>query len=281
MYLGHYVMFLVLLTLTAWVYSPVFPEYLHVLLDGNNSHGLFVPLISGYFIWSKRRQLSAISPETAWGGLAVLITSLFLYYLGEAGKIEFLPRVSLILTIYGLVLLHFGSRFFRTILFPLGFLFFAVPIPVSVVDRVSFPLKMIATDISAVILRLFQIPVYQQGNLLYFANVSLEVAEACSGIRSMMTYFMLSTLMAFIMQTTGIRRLVIVFSAIPLAFLANLIRVVGTGVLAHFFGGQVARGFLHEFSGMVTFLFGLGLIYLVANLLHSDHGEAVRSQGGS
>ena len=131
-----------------------------------------------------------------------------------------------------------------------------VPAPVSIVGLVSFPLQLLATRISAFIIGdLFSIPVFREGNMLYFASVSLEVAEACSGIRSLVAYLMLGFLFAYLMNGSMRRRAILVLSTIPLAFFANLVRVTGTGILAHFFGSRVARGFLHEFSGMVVFAF--------------------------
>ena len=108
--------------------------------------------------------------------------------------------------------------------------------------------------------------------MLYFANASLEVADACSGIRSLVSYLMLGSLFAYLMHAPFTRKLFLVMLTVPFAFLANLFRVTGTGVLAHFFGNKVAQGFLHEFSGMVTFLLGLIMIMAVYRFLEKGYG---------
>ena len=117
------------------------------------------------------------------------------------------------------------------------------------------------TSLSGFIIRdIFRIPVFHEGNMLYFASASLEVAEACSGIRSLITFLMLGFLFANFSEGSLKRKSIFIVMAVPLAFFTNLIRVVGTGTLAHFFGGGVARGFLHEFSGFVVLGFGLILM---------------------
>jgi exosortase len=135
-----------------------------------------------------------------------------------------------------------------------------IPIPVSILSMVSLPLQRIATSISAFLIRLTSIPTYKEGNMLYFVQTQLEVAEACSGIHSMMAMLMLSSLIVYMRPMKNTGRAILVASAIPIAMLANIVRVSGTGILAHFYGEFVARGFLHEFSGIVVFWFGLVLL---------------------
>jgi exosortase len=161
-----------------------------------------------------------------------------------------------------------GWQVVRVLAFPLGFLVFMVPVPDSVLGMVSFPLQLLATKIAAGVIQFCSIPVYREGNMLYFVHTQLEVAEACSGIRSIMSLTMLSVIFAHLSGNGWWRKVLLIFSAIPIAMLANILRVSGTGILAHFFGDKVARGFLHEFSGVAIFVFGLLLLFLVFNLLN-------------
>jgi exosortase len=142
-----------------------------------------------------------------------------------------------------------------------------VPVPDTVLNLVAFPLQLMATKVSAGLINFCSIPVYREGNMLYFLQTQLEVAEACSGIRSIMSLTMLSVIFAYIATGSRWRQAMLVFSAIPIAMIANIVRVTGTGVLAHFFGDQVARGFLHEFSGIAVFLFGLMALFMEFKLL--------------
>jgi exosortase len=135
-----------------------------------------------------------------------------------------------------------------------------IPVPDSVLNLVSFPLQLFATKISAAVIQALSIPAYREGNMLYFAKTQLEIAEACSGIRSIISFTMLSTIFAYLLDNGWTRRLILLASAIPLAIFANIVRVTGTGILAHFYGEKVARGFLHEFSGLAVFAFGFVLL---------------------
>lgn len=236
----------------------------------NNSHGILVPFIFLVLIWNQRNKLNWEKIESSKTGIFIILFSLFMYIIGVAGAIEVLPRVSIVTTLAGLVIYHLGLRNFYKISFPFLFLFFMVPVPVSIITKVSLPLQLLVTKISASIIKLMSIPVYREGNMLYFANVSLEVAEACSGIRSLIAFFMLSSLFAYSSKGFLSKRLVILLSAVPLAFFVNLLRVTGTGILAHYFGGSVARGFLHEFSGIVVFWIGLVLLFIISKLFKTN-----------
>jgi exosortase len=123
------------------------------------------------------------------------------------------------------------------------------------------------TEISADIIDFIGITVYQEGNLLFFSNTQLEVAEACSGIRSLYSYIMLSCIFAMLCRRLD-KKIIMIFAAIPLAIVVNIIRVSGTGVLSHYYGEKVAQGFFHEFTGFIVFALGFILLYLIFILLN-------------
>jgi exosortase len=265
---------LIILALASFgLYWPILPDLYRLWMktNGDNSHCLLVPLISIYLIWMKRKEINWENLHSANIGLFLLILSMLLYAFGYIGGVEILQRLTIVSTVIGLVLYNLGSRLFSQISFPLLFLFFMVPVPDSIVALVSLPLQTIVTKISAFIIGdICMIPVYQEGNMLFFSGTSLEVAEACSGIRSLTAYGMLGFLFAYLMHGSLQRRAFLILCTIPLAFVANLLRVTGTGVLANFFGNKVARGFLHEFSGLAIFAFGFILLYLLYYFLDVD-----------
>jgi len=261
----------ILLVIWAAVFYPVYPDLYTAWFEtsnSDNSYGALVPLISFYFAWLKREELSKTEIGNSTTGLAVLIVALLLYIVGFAGNVAFLQRVMLVLSLNGLILFIFGNETYKILLFPLMFLFFMVPIPESAVNLVSFPLQTYATIISSKIIHWFGIPVYREGHMLYFTQTQLEVAEACSGIRSISALLMLSVIFMHQCEKSRMRRAIIVLSSVVIAFIANILRVSGTGILAHFFGAGVARGFLHEFSGMAVFAFGLLMLFAVYGLLN-------------
>lgn len=250
------------------VFSPIIPEMIDSWLShSDNSHALLVPIISLYFLWEKRKNIGQIAVSDSTIGLIVLLGSLAIYLVSYAGGILVFSRLMIVTSLVGLLWYCFGTSMVRFLAFPLGFLFFMVPVPDTLLNMVASPLQLMATKISANFIKLCSIPVYREGNMLYFLQTQLEVAEACSGIRSIMSLTMLSAIFAYISSGSWWRQGILVLSAIPIALAANILRVSGTGVLAHFFGDQVARGFLHEFSGLAVFVFGLFVLFMEFKLL--------------
>jgi exosortase len=252
----------IVLGLWAATFVPVYPRLFEAwLFNPDDSHGFLVPLISAYFIWRKRDKIIESTISSSNWGVAILAVSMGWYVLSFAGGIEFVSRCMIVCSLVGLVLLCAGKEFFKLVSFPVLFLFFMVPIPISIEGMVSFPLQLFATGVARFVIQGLSIPVYQEGNMLYFAQTQLEVAEACSGLRSIVSLTMLSVIFAYLLNKGWKRRIVLLVSAVPLAIFVNIVRVSGTGVLAHFFGSRVARGFLHEFSGMAVFAFGFLLLF--------------------
>jgi exosortase len=243
------------------------------LKNSNNSHGILVPFISAYFIWHKRDIIKKQLPGSSRWGLIILVISLITYVVSYSGAIGFLARLTIATSLLGLVLYNYGGPVLRTVIFPLLFLFFMIPVPDSIYGYFALPLQLSVSKISAALIQLASIPVYREGNMLYFAQAQLEVAEACSGLRSITSFVMLAVLFAYMLRSNWCKRCVLVLLAIPVAMLVNIIRVTGTGVLAHFKGGEVARGFMHEFSGMAVFAIGflfLSSIYAYFNRKHKE-----------
>lgn len=267
----------VLLVLWALAFYPVYPALVHTWLNhSNNSHGILVPFISLYLIWHKRALIREVEIRNSIAGAVILIASMGIYLVANAGNVAVVSRAMIVFSLVGLVLFNLGSSIFQTLAFPLVFLLFLVPVPDSVIALVAFPLQLFATKVSYLIIQFLSIPVYQEGNLLFFAQTQLEVAEACSGIRSLVSLTMLSLLFTYFSPLSRILKTTLLVSAIPLALLANILRVTSTGILAHFFGSGVARGFLHEFSGLAVFMFGLSLLFLEYLLLNRI-GERARA----
>ncbi len=260
----------VLLLLWALIFYPVFSGLYGAwfgMANADNSYCLLVPFISLYFLWQKKEDLKIVRQSNSSLGLVLLITSLLVYLVSYAGGVLVIQRLMMVLSLIGLVLYLYGSEAFRIMRFPLLFLFFMVPVPESIVNTVSFPLQTYATIISSKIIQLMGIPVYREGHMLYFMETQLEVAEACSGIRSISAMLMLSVIFVHLIKDNRVMKFVIVLSSVIVAFLANIVRVSGTGVLAHYFGAGVALGFLHEFSGMLVFAVGLGMLFAEYKLL--------------
>lgn len=261
-------------------------------VDENYSHGLLIPFIIGYILWARRGRLAAESaqPSVLLGG-ALVVFALFALWAGTAGAELYTQRISLVLLLAGTVIYFWGVRLLRLLLVPAGLLLLAIPIPSIIFNKIAFPLQLFASRCAVWSMSLLDIPVLRQGNVIELFPLGakeikkLEVVEACSGIRSLMTLVTLAVVFAYFthpnqdppggstrgplawLKSYGFwRSSIIVLSALPIAILTNAMRVSGTGVLAHYYGTEVADGFFHSFSGWVIYiaaflmLFGVGWV---------------------
>ena len=252
----------VTLILLAVLYAPVVPSMVGDWYnDPNYSHGFLVPLISAYFMWERRAALRAAEIVPSNFGLVVIVGSLLLLIFGFVGTEYFTMRSSLVFLLAGIVLYCFGWSMLRVLALPIGFLIFMVPLPYIVYDALAFPLKLLVTKFSVISLKAMGVIVWQEGNIIQFPETVLEVADACSGMRSMMSLLALSVAYAFFLEMNAIKRFILVLLAIPIAIVTNMLRVIGTGFLAQYYGSAAAEGFFHEFAGLAVF--GLAMVFLV------------------
>lgn len=237
--------------------------------DENYSHGFLVPVISAYLLWARRDELAEAAAEAKGSllGLLMCLGSLAQLIVGRAGAEFFLQRSSLVLLLFGAVLWLWGWPMFRVTWFPLAFLFFMVPIPYLIYDSIAFPLKLLAARVATDSLFLLGVPVFREGNIIHLASQTLEVADACSGIRSLVSLLALGVVYAYFTESSRWKRAVIVLSTIPIAIVANALRVTGTGILTHYVSPKAAEGFFHTFSGWLVFVVAFVLLFSVGGAL--------------
>ena len=229
--------------------------------DSNFSHGFLVPLIAGYFIYQRLDELKKALVLPNNSGFLIIIAGLLLLIIAYLGTEYFIMRASLIIILAGMVLYFFGKGVFKILLLPICYLFLMVPLPYIVYDSVAFPLKLFVTKYSVLFLKSIGVVVFREGNIIMLPNVTLEVVDACSGIRSLMSLITLSVALAFIIKTTNTKKAIIIFSAVPITIFTNGLRVIVTGILAQYYGSEAAEGFFHEFAGLLVF--GLAVLMLV------------------
>ena len=231
------------------------------------SHGFLIPIVSFYFVYERRKQLSVLSPSSNWLGLGLIIFGIALLLLGNLATEYFTMRFSMLVVFGGVILFLLGKEFFKALLLPIAFLIFMIPIPSILMDRITFPMQLFASKVAANTLYLVGIPILREGNVMLLANTSLEVAEACSGIRSLISLLALSVVFAYLSQRVTWKRVVLVLSTFPIAIIANAARVSGTGILAHYYGDKVAQGFFHGFSGWILFVIAFVCLFVVGAFL--------------
>ena len=235
--------------------------------DGNYSHGFLIPPIAAYFVWERRQKFLAAESRPSALGLVLVFGSLGVLLLGLLGSELFLTRISILGTLTGTLLFLFGWARLRVLAFPLAFLILMIPIPGIIFSQIAFPLQLVASRVGESTLSALSIPVLREGNVLILANTSLEVAEACSGIRSLVSLIALAIVLGYFADPRWWVRTVVALSAVPVAIVTNGARVAGTGIAAHHFGPAAAEGFFHEFSGWLVFLAAFALTLGIQGLI--------------
>jgi exosortase len=234
--------------------------------DPDMGHGFFVPLIAGYIAWGKRDHVNGRIPKPNWWGLAILLWAAFQLYIATLGAELYLARTSFVISIIGAVLLLGGPEYLRIFAFPLFLLFFMVPIPAIIYNQVTFPLQLLASRVAEAAISGLQIPVIREGNVLELAEQKLNVVEACSGIRSLLTLTFLSLVYGYFFERRTSVRFALFLSTIPIAIAANAGRVALTGVISQF-RPELAEGLFHEAQGWVIFIAALAMMMIFHQLL--------------
>jgi len=173
----------------------------------------------------------------------------------------------LLLLIAGLVVYFLGWRFFRAVLFPWAFLILMIPIPAILFNQITFPLQILASKLAAAVLPVAGVPVLREGNVINLPALPLEVAQACSGIRSLLSLMTLSIIYGYVAETRVAIRVLLALASIPIAVVANSLRIVGTGLLVQYWDPDKAEGFFHLFSGWLIFLVSLAMLLFLHQLL--------------
>ncbi|UFS69152.1 exosortase/archaeosortase family protein [Geomonas sp. RF6] len=260
--------YLILLLLVAVLYHTVVPQMaLDWYHDANYSHGFVVPLIAGYFLYEMREELQGVAVEPWWPGLALVGCGVVQLVLGWLATELFTMRSSIVVLLGGLTLFFFGKGAFRLMLFPICYLFFMVPLPYIVYDAVAFPLKLFVTKASIAFLKLMGVVVLSEGNIIILPETTLEVADACSGIRSLISLLALTVAYAFFLRIPPLKRVLLIGAAVPVAVFTNALRVIVTGFLAQYWGARAAEGFFHEFAGLAVFGVAIAMVVSFGGLL--------------
>jgi exosortase len=229
-------------------------------IDPNYSHGFLVFPVCAWMVWKERKRLAGVAVRPSWLGVPIIMGSLGMLILGVLGAELFLSRASFILLVAGLVIQFRGWRFFRSLLFPWVILFLAIPLPAVVFNQVALPLQFQASRLASAMLGLLGVPVLREGNIIRLPSLSLNVVEACSGLRSLASLTTLAVFYGYFVEPRKLRRVLLVVFAIPVAVLANGLRIMGSGLLGEYWSPEKAEGFFHTFSGFMIFFASFGLL---------------------
>ena len=238
------------------------------------SHGFLVALFSLYLAWTKWEAIRRAKVDPHWGGVLLIAVGLATLLLGEYGAELFLSRISLLVVSAGLTLSFGGWQILRELRFALLVLLLAIPIPAIIFNQVTFPLQLLASTLASALLRLCNVPVLREGNVIVLPVMQLEVAEACSGIRSLMSLFSLSVFYGYFFEESSLRRLLLALISVPIAVAANAARILGTGLCVQYWDPDKADGFFHEFSGWLMFVVSLACLFIVHRAMSMRRRQA-------
>jgi exosortase len=251
----------ILLGLGSLLYGPVIVKLARQWFDDPNySHGFFVPLCSALLLWINRKSWIGKPLEPSLTGLLIVISAMGLLVVGSLGAELFLSRASLCILIGGLVVYFAGWTIFRSVLGPWLLLFLMIPLPAIIFNQIAFPLQLLASRLACSVLELLQVPVLREGNVIVLPSMALDIVEACSGLRSLMSLITVAVFYGLFFERRVWMRTLLVFLAIPVAVLANALRIAFSALLAEYVSHRLAEGFFHAFSGFLLFLLSLAAL---------------------
>ena len=234
--------------------------------DANYSHGFLILPVAIFLFWRKRKKLVFPARPSRWGIFIFGLGCLGLI-LGIAASEFFTTRMSLLIIISGISLYHLGLENFRKVWFAFFFLIFMVPIPAVIYFSATVPMQLFSTKITGFVLQVMGVPFIRQGNIIYLPQYTLEVVEACSGLRSLVTLLALSSLYGYLTLPGKTRPVILFLAAIPIAIIANIIRLAFTAVGAYAVSANLAESLLHEISGLLVFVFAIILVIITGAFL--------------
>ena len=240
------------------------------------SHGFLIPFFAAFLLWDKRHELQNTAIAPSWAGAWMVALGLFVLLLGIFGADLFLQRTSFVLLTAGLVWTLLGREMLGRVKFVLFVLLLAIPLPTILFNQITFPLQILASKLASALLPLAGVPVLREGNVIQLPTMQLEVAEACSGIRSLMSLFTVAVIYGYFLEHKNWRRVVLALASVPIAVAANGARIFGTGLCVQYWDPEKAMGFFHEFSGWLMFLVSLSCLYLVHLAMRLMAGEGRR-----
>ena len=246
--------------------------------DPEYSHGLLCAPLAVAMVLARRRRFENTPASPRLIGLVGAALAIGLLLLGTLGAELFLTRLSLLMFIASAIVYLFGWQHVRLLAFPLTLLLLSIPIPAILITRITLPLQFVASATTETVLAVTSIPVLREGNVLVLPNATLQVAEACSGIRSLVSLLVLALLVARFSERRTWARAAIVASAVPIAIVVNSLRVTVTAVATYWYGITAAEGMLHDATGLVMFVVAVGLVLACARGVGVVQWSSAREQ---
>ncbi|MCD4683218.1 MAG: exosortase/archaeosortase family protein [Bacteroidales bacterium] len=231
------------------------------------SHGFFIIPVVLYICWQKKQVLEQIFIRHSWLGLIGFVFALLLYIGSKYAGIATIAATSMIFCLIGLILFLYGWEMMKELAFPLFFLFFMIPVPGQIYSSLTVPLQLIVSELSVSLASSFGLAILREGNIIHLPDQTLQVVQACSGIRSLMSLLTLSLLMGYFSLRKNIFRFALFVSAVPIAIIVNIVRVFIMIIASYYFQYDLAADSVHTIYGVVIFFLALAMIFVFQKVL--------------
>ena len=259
--LGLYASLCLVSLLLGFMFSDALDFMLRSWEKEEYSHGYLIPVISFWFIWANRAAASQYLGSGSWFGILVVVIGLVIGLMGELASLYVVTQYAFLLILYGLSLSLLGWKGVRLLWFPLAYLFFMIPLPQFLYHNLSSQLQLISSQLGVVVIRLFDISVFLQGNVIDLGVYKLQVVEACSGLRYLFPLTSFGFLCAYFFRAKFWMRTVVFLTTLPITVIMNSFRIGVIGILVEYWGIEQAEGFLHDFEGWIIFIGCLGVLF--------------------
>ena len=236
-------------------------------------HGILIPIISLYIVWQRRELLKKAKISSGMSGLIFIAVGLFIHIICMLLKVYFISGFSLILVIYGLILFFFGKEMTKRLIFPIFFLLAMVPLPLVLIGNLTVKLKLFAAQCATFTLNRIGFPSILDGSIIRMPNSSTTVGAPCSGLRSLISLLTLGLIFSFFMKVSYFKKGLLLLSAMPIAMATNILRIIILAIVNDLYGGKVAMGFFHDFSGFLVFAIAFLGLFAVGRMVETKRNE--------
>jgi len=254
---------LILLGSFMFAYFPTWKGLVSAWYNSDDSFGFFIPPVCLFIGWLKRDVLSKLEKKPSRLGLVLAIGGLLFYLVGRLGEITTLAALSIIPTLAGVILYLWGAAFLKELIFPLLLMVCMIPVPSQIYSAMTIPLQLWVSQASTWLAGLLGVAIYSEGNVITLPHKTLEVVQACSGLRSLTTLLSLGAILGYFLLKSNFLRAVLIASALPVSIVVNVIRVLALIICEYYFDFDLNAGHAHTAFGLVIFLLALALIILV------------------
>jgi len=257
----NYILISILLIIFCAIFLPVFISLVKFWTNSEDySHGFFILPLSLYIIWQKKDTLKKIPVQPSNWGLFIIIFFLLVFIIARTGEIATLSPICMILIIIGIIVYFYGFLICKELFFPLFFLFFMIPVPSQIYSALTIPLQLFVTKATVFIAGLMGIPIYREGNVIHFSNHTMQVVQACSGLRSMVSLLALGAIFGYFFLRSNMLRGILFVAGVPISIIVNILRVFLMVIAYHYFRYNLTADSIHTIFGIIIFIMALIII---------------------